>query len=134
MATPPTTDAEHRAVLALIRQHGSISKAADAQRVPRATMQSRWDRAKRYATAIGLPVPPLTNHPLNPDAVAAVPILPDEVATIDELLERRRREFDRKHEAKEARKLVPVPVKIDGEDGLAGAGATPKGTRSRYGE
>lgn len=106
-------------MLALIRQHGNVSRAADAQRVPRATMQSRWDRAKRYATAIGLPVPPLTNQPLNPDAVAAVPVLPDEVATIDELLERRRREFDRKHEAKEARKLVPVPVKIDGPFGLA---------------
>jgi hypothetical protein len=48
-----------------------------------------------------------------------VPPLPDEVPPIDELLERRKRQFARKAAAKEARKLIPVRVNVTGPFGIA---------------
>lgn len=45
--------------------------------------------------------------------------LPDELPTAEELLERRRKQFSRKKEAKDARALVPVRVTCDGPIGLA---------------
>lgn len=45
--------------------------------------------------------------------------LPDEKPTADELLERRKRQFDRKRRAKEARRLIPVNVRIPGPIGIA---------------
>lgn len=60
-------------------------------------------------------------------SVAAVPDLrdftveplPDETPTADELLERRRKEFERKRRAKEARRLINVDVRLDGPIAIA---------------
>lgn len=48
--------------------------------------------------------------------------LPDETPTIDDLLERRAKQFARKQAAKEARELVPVRVTCDGPVGIAHMG------------
>lgn len=48
--------------------------------------------------------------------------LPDELPTAEELLERRRKQFNRKKDAKEARHLIPVRVKVAGPIGLAFVG------------
>jgi hypothetical protein len=45
--------------------------------------------------------------------------LPDEVASIPELLARRRKEFERRKAARTARKLIPVSVKVDGPYAVA---------------
>lgn len=45
--------------------------------------------------------------------------LPSSMMDIEDLLERRRREFNRIHEAKMARKLIPVRIKMDGPIGIA---------------
>ena len=47
-----------------------------------------------------------------------VPALPGEAPPLSELLERRRREFERKRVAHEARKLIPVDVHLDGPIGI----------------
>lgn len=46
------------------------------------------------------------------------PILPNETATIQEILDRRKREFERRDAARRARHLVDVQVKIDGPYGI----------------
>lgn len=46
------------------------------------------------------------------------PLLPDELPTADELLARRRKQFDRKHASKDARRLIPVKVHKDGPIGI----------------
>jgi hypothetical protein len=48
--------------------------------------------------------------------------LPDELPSAKELLARRSKEFGRKKDAKDARHLVPVRVKLDGPIGLAFVG------------
>jgi hypothetical protein len=48
-----------------------------------------------------------------------VPELPDEAPTVDELLERRKAQFARKAKSKEARRLIPVNVKLSGPIGIA---------------
>jgi hypothetical protein len=45
--------------------------------------------------------------------------LPSKYPTLQELMEMRKREFDRKKAATEARKLVPVKVTVDGPYGIA---------------
>ena len=42
----------------------------------------------------------------------------DDVADLDDIKERRRKEFDRKHKAKTSRKLISCKVKIDGPIGI----------------
>lgn len=51
-----------------------------------------------------------------------VPDLPSELPSIQEILEKRKKEFARKDAATEARKLVQVKVKIDGPYGIAHIG------------
>jgi hypothetical protein len=47
------------------------------------------------------------------------PDLPSELPPIDELIERRKKQYARKHEAEKARDLIPVKIKIDGPIGIA---------------
>jgi hypothetical protein len=56
------------------------------------------------------------------DALFEQPDLPDEGASIDELLERRKAEYARKARADEARKLIPVKVKLHGPIGIVHMG------------
>jgi hypothetical protein len=59
---------------------------------------------------------------LAPDKPFDVAPLPDELPSAKELLARRSKEFGRKKDAKDARHLVPVHVKVDGPIGIAHLG------------
>lgn len=52
----------------------------------------------------------------------SAPDLPDEVPSAEELLERRRHDYARKHKAKEARRLINIKVLLDGPIGIAHMG------------
>lgn len=54
-----------------------------------------------------------------PEKPFAVDELPDETPTADELLERRKKQFARKAQAKLARKLIGIDVRIDGPVAIA---------------
>lgn len=57
-----------------------------------------------------------------PDPVFEMADVPSELPTADELLKRRAVQFARKRDAKDARHIIPVTVKIDGPIGLAVVG------------
>jgi hypothetical protein len=87
-----------------VAEHGSVSAAARALEMPVGTLQARYKRAVTWKAA----QKPFTS-----------PDLPSDLPDAKELLSRRRREFDRIDTAKNARKLIPVNVQIDGPFGIA---------------
>jgi hypothetical protein len=100
-----------RAVLAARREHATHREAARAMNVPLQTFIGRVHKAQDM----------LANGELDgvpDDAPFVVDDLPDELPTADELLQRRSKQFHRKKEAKEARALVPVSIRLDGPIGL----------------
>lgn len=110
MAPPSTvTDTELAQVVALVREHGSVNKAARASGMAYSTFNRRWMMAQDRG--IGGPAPA-------PKPFEVAP-LPDELPTASEILESRMKAFARKQRAKEARVLIPVTVRIDGPFGIA---------------
>jgi len=109
MAQPPLPESVLRETLDLVREHGGVSAAAIAAGLPRGTFESRYQRARVWAEAQAAP----------PEKPFAAPVLPEDVPTADELIARRRKQFERKSAAHDARALVPVRVTVDGPFGLA---------------
>lgn len=89
-----------------VAKYGGVAQAARATGIATGTLQHRH----KDAVAAGL----------EPQASRfEMAVIPDELPTADELLKRRSQQFQRKADAKLARHLVPVQVKIDGPIGLA---------------
>lgn len=107
MAGHAHTASDLRDALAAVAKHGSIMGAARALGVPRPTMQGRVRAAR---ARLGEDVP---DSPFEPIA------LPSEELPLDELLKHRKRVYELKNDAKTARKLVPVRVRLDGPIGIA---------------
>lgn len=93
--------------LDLVKAHGGVAHAARATGIPRGTMQSRYRDAKA-AHAHGLL-----------DAHFHIDTLPTDTLDADQLIERRKTQYAKKHTAAEARKLIPVKVLLDGPIGIA---------------
>lgn len=106
MAAPRLSDDLARQALMALRDHPNKVAAAQALGIPINTFRSRIERARAM-------------FPEPEPAAFEVPELPDETPTAEELIARRIKQFQRKSDAKDARKLVPVKVKIDGPFGLA---------------
>lgn len=122
MPQPPLTDAEFLSALAAVRDHGSVGAAADALGLTRACFQTRWRKASIWARAQGIEPPPVglaKTKSAAPPKPFSIDALPDELPTAAELLARRTKQFARKAAAKEARRLIPVKVQIDGPFGIA---------------
>lgn len=94
---------------ALDRFKGNQSQAANFLGINRITFISRMDKAKAAKAAGDLRTP----KPFE------VPTLPDGSPDADELIARRRKDFERTRAAKESRKLVPIAVRCDGPIGIA---------------
>jgi hypothetical protein len=119
MATLPLTDEELRATWEAVRDAGTVAAAARALGIPANTARCRFEMSLARlrlddprATARRRLAPPATKPHTMPE-------LPSELPTADELRARRRRQFDRKVEAKEARQLIPVTVAMEGPIGVA---------------
>lgn len=107
MPTPRHSRAElHKLVVALEENEGNRSKTMRALGLKPGTFYSRLDRAKEE----GL---------FHPEPEFEVEELPGELPSAEELLERRKKQFGKKQAAAEARKLIPVRVKLDGPIGIA---------------
>lgn len=102
MPANPVSPEQLQEALNLVQQHGTITKAAAASGIPRTTLSSRYHLAKSEGDS----------------ARAEVPDLPSGELTIDELLALRKREFSRKRDYWEARKCIPIKVKIQGPFGI----------------
>ncbi len=89
-----------------VETYGGQRAAAAALGIPRSTLRDHI----RHAGQLSLR--PLERAPF------AVDELPDEVASLDELMERRKKEFSRVQSAKEARRKIRVKVEIDGPIGI----------------
>lgn len=101
-----TDDKELKKALDAVEMIGSVTAAAKYLNMPRSTLRHRLETArKRGLKAFG-------EEPFHIDD------LPDEIASVEELMERRKKEFSRTQAAKEARHLIQVKVKIDGPIGI----------------
>lgn len=87
-----------------VQAAGSIKAAAEAMGIGITTLHYRYHQAKRRLKGF---------------EVAELP--PEEIPT-SELLERRKADFERKHRAKTARRLVPVRVREEGPVGVCHMG------------
>lgn len=112
------SDETLREHLRLLKEHGSTSAVAKALGMPRTTaigrthqVRVRWPEELPEATSEA-------NWTTNQKPAFEIPILPDEEMGAEELIAYRMRAFERKKEAREARKLVPVNVKLDGPIGI----------------
>lgn len=104
MATPRLDVSKMAEAAEALRIHGSECRAAEALGVPRSTLR-HWIK---HAKARGISGKPFET-----------PDLPSDIPPIDELLERRKKQYARKHEAEVARNLIPVKIRIDGPVGIA---------------
>lgn len=104
--TPEYNEVLQQTVNFLAEHEGNKTRAADAMGVKRNTFVSRVTRA----AALGIQAFPAEFEAVSP---------PGEIASLPELLERRKAEWERKNAAETARKLIPVRVKIDGPIGIA---------------
>lgn len=95
--------------LAAVKQYGSVKGAARELGVPYPTFQSRHDAAQ-LAVAHG-DIGNGTDYTVAP--------LPDSGVSAATLLAQRRTAYRKKHKAAEARKLIPITVKLDGPVGIA---------------
>ncbi|GAN79830.1 hypothetical protein [Acidocella aminolytica] len=88
-----------------LAEYGSLRKAAAALGIPHTTLQSRIAMAERK----------LEREETGFD----MPELPSTLPTAQALIERRKAEFERVDAAKQARRLIDVPVKLAGPVGVS---------------
>jgi hypothetical protein len=124
MPQPGHTDDVLRSTLDLVTQYRSVTAAALAAGIKPATMSGRWLAARTWAQAQGMEIPTLSLRAASaqaqpPEKPFEMDPLPDELPTAEDLRARRKQAFTRKSAAKDARKLIPVRVTIDGPYGIA---------------
>ncbi len=106
MAAPRRDITTLQAAVDAVAKYGSVLAAARATGIPAGTLQHR------HTDGLAAGLEPMTER-------FVAEAIPDELPTADELLKRRSQQFQRKADAKLARHLVPVQVKLDGPIGLA---------------
>lgn len=104
MAHPGLTREQLQQAVDAVDRYGTIAAAA------RALDMNRMSFSHRYHKAMEGGVTPKGFE---------VEALPDEMPSVEDLLDRREKEYERRHTAKTARKLINVRVKVDGPIGIA---------------
>lgn len=101
MANPGLSPEQFTETLRVVHEcGGNLTKAADLLGVGSGSqVRKRLNRAEELG---------IVYHPL-----VEIDPLPDEVASAEEILERRKKQFDRKRTARDARKLIPITVRDD---------------------
>jgi hypothetical protein len=143
MPTPRLSDEVVQEALDLLTEHGSPVAASAASGIHRQTLVSRVQlalarglvprvEARAYSAADLVhansaasrvpPTPYVPPRPLPPASLSRgveVPLLPQELRPVEQLLDEREHKFAQHKAAKEARKLIRIPVKIDGPIAIA---------------
>lgn len=103
----------------LVRKYGSFVEASTATGIPRRTLEDHARMAKQRGIYDLPPAKSTGGWAKNPKPKEfSIPELPDEDFDIADLIARRDRAFENKKIWKEARKLVPVAVRLDGPIGI----------------
>ncbi len=105
-AEPLTENQLNEAIQAYHEANGDKSAAARLLGIARTTYYHRFDEAERRGF-VG-----------EPDLEFERDELPDEIAPVQELIDRRKKEWDRVNTAYNARNLIPVRIKVDGPVGI----------------
>lgn len=106
MATTKLSPQVMQATLDLLAVHGTVGEASAATGISYSTIFDRYKLAKAWMEAR--------------KAAEVVPQeLPSEAVPIEELLEQRSKDFRRKHEAVECRRLIRIKVRQHGAIGVA---------------
>jgi hypothetical protein len=120
---PPKRDpAEMRRALELVAQHGTIAAAARAAGIPEGSFRHVVHDARARLRPQAAPPAPTPTAAPTPAPAFDVEALPSELPTAAELLADRRKAFERKHSAKQARSLIRVDVRADGPIGIMHGG------------
>lgn len=101
------TEQEAREIIELLEQHETLSQAAKATGVPRGTLQSRLERAKQIITTY------VQKEELS------IPVLSDGEMPAEELIDKLTQNFERRREASQKKKWMPIYAKTDLPIGLA---------------
>lgn len=109
MAFPSHTDEELQQTLDALAEYGTVTEAARGLGLPYSTMSSRAIKARIWAERKGVE-----------QFKVSMPV--EEVPPIDELIERRKRTFERVNASNEAKHLIPVRINVDGPVGIAHMG------------
>jgi hypothetical protein len=110
MPTPPLSEALMVEALEAVATHGTVTSAAVALGISRGTLQGRYRNA--VATLGVTPRKKAPEYVLPQD-------VPDEAIPTADLLKQRSAKFQRLAVAKEARRILDVPVMLDGPIGIA---------------
>jgi hypothetical protein len=106
-----------------VKKYGSVAGAAARLGVNRNLMVGRYAAAVSRYDMPDVRAAPRSLPGIAPDAGAIqMPELPNDVADYDELKQRSIREFNRYKTAHDARRLVSLPVHMDGPIGLLATG------------
>lgn len=111
MSARPSPVNDLQEVVDAVDRYGSQRKAAAALGIPKNTLQNRFYKATEKGLAVG-------GSPAKPRPEFESDPLPEDDLTVEELLAHRKKQFQRKRAHEEARKLIPVRVKIDGPIGI----------------
>jgi len=113
MAPKPLDAAELLETARQVRIHGGSHRATSKEMgITRSTIKHRIESA----IVRGL----IDQETLEP--TFEIPTLPSELIPTDELVERRKRQFKQKNAYHEARKLIPIRIKLDGPIGICHMG------------
>ncbi len=119
MPQPPIPDELLHDTIAAWEAAGKNSKqTADALGIPRGTVDSRLFRARERGLLGPSAYKAPESHPKK-DAEFTPPVLPDELPKASDLLARRKKDFARKRAYEDARRLITIPVTVDGPIGIA---------------
>ena len=110
MANPGVSVETLRERVKAVEHFGSIAAAARALGMPRSTLQHQIIGAR----TLGL----IERHAPPPPKEFEAPELPDDLPTAADLIAQRKKAFARKAAAREARKLIPITIKVDGPFGI----------------
>lgn len=113
MAHPGTPDDELLLALDTLEKFdGNQARAAQFLGLNRRTFINRIQRAREK----------IAEGRLRKSKPFDVPVLPDGSPDVDELIERRKKDFERVRTAKIATKLIDIPIRIDGPIGIVHMG------------
>src|SRR5690606_32589424 len=111
MGNPGLSREQMQEAVDAVQLYGSIAGASRALNIPTGTVQNRYHKAVAAGITPGCPV-------AKPSPEFEYPNLPEPEGDVDDLIEHRIKQFEKKRRFEDARRLIQVKVKLDGPIGV----------------